>query len=389
MLPRIGIQWVASAERMLEGFSSDRDAHDYLWDVRRLALTAISSWILLFMSVSSAGQVLASPESMVWVENSKQFIISNAASGRLIAWDGQEQYEYFGDEAMGSHGLVTVEGVLYACYRNELIGYDLDSGSEVDRLKLESARFLNGLTSDDEGHLFVTDFSKREIYRIELSKEGMTDSRSLTSLNRIPNGIHFKDGLLQVLTWGRNADILFLEPESGTVVETIETEVDNLEGIYEDAEGHVLITSWTPPGVYRLEKEGLIPADDIRLDHLKPTGLAESAQGELFILGSDKERMGFPSRKAKKDRIPGIQFQAFPNPMVVNSLLSYGLNEDGQVSIDLYDAKGVLMATLYNGNQNAGEHQFIIRRTGLASGLYFVHIQTPERQETVPLTMVD
>lgn len=326
---------------------------------------------------------------MVWDNLNNQFIISNAASGQLLTWDGEEEYGFFGADAQGSHGLQIVDGILYACYRNQIIAYDLERGLEFDRLELESARFLNGLTADDEGHLFATDFSKREVYQVNLSNEGITDAQLVTSLGRIPNGIHFKDDLLCVLTWGRNADILFIEPSTGSVVEAMQTEVDNLEGIYEDADGDVLVTSWTPPGVYRLEGDRLVPADDIRLDHLKPTGLAESGKGELFILGSDKERMGFPSRRSKKDRIPGIQFQAFPNPMVVNSLLSYGMAEDGQVSIDLYDSKGVLMATLYNGNQNAGEHQFIIRRTGLASGLYFVHIQTPQRQETVPLTMVD
>lgn len=75
--------------------------------------------------------------------------------------------------------------------------------------------------------------------------------------------------------------------------------------------------------------------------------------------------------------IERIAAAAYPNPYARQTTLSYGLPQPAQVCISLYNIVGEQIATLYQGQQNAGRHTQRIdtQSLGLAKGMYFAHIQ--------------
>jgi hypothetical protein len=65
--------------------------------------------------------------------------------------------------------------------------------------------------------------------------------------------------------------------------------------------------------------------------------------------------------------------------------LSYSLSETGHVKITMFDAAGRLVKSIVDREQTAGEYTLAINNSGLAAGIYFVRVETP--QGTVSKTM--
>ena len=70
-----------------------------------------------------------------------------------------------------------------------------------------------------------------------------------------------------------------------------------------------------------------------------------------------------------------INFNMYPNPTEGNTTISFNLSENKETDISVYDVVGKKIANVYNGNLNAGEHQYSIAdKTKLASGIYFIKL---------------
>ncbi|MBU1937457.1 S8 family peptidase [bacterium] len=67
----------------------------------------------------------------------------------------------------------------------------------------------------------------------------------------------------------------------------------------------------------------------------------------------------------------------YPNPFNPTTTISYDVRTPGQVTLKVYDIMGRLATTLYDGNAQIGRHQVQFDGSGLASGIYFVHMTAP------------
>jgi len=67
--------------------------------------------------------------------------------------------------------------------------------------------------------------------------------------------------------------------------------------------------------------------------------------------------------------------QNFPNPFNASTTISYNLKEPSYISIDVYDALGRNIETLFEGTQGRGEHSVTWNASNVSSGTYFYRIQ--------------
>lgn len=76
----------------------------------------------------------------------------------------------------------------------------------------------------------------------------------------------------------------------------------------------------------------------------------------------------------------GIQhFEVFPNPVQENTIVSFSLEEQQHVSLQLFDMTGREVINMFDGDLTAGEHEFPVQvAEQLNSGLYFVRLTTAE-----------
>ena len=67
-------------------------------------------------------------------------------------------------------------------------------------------------------------------------------------------------------------------------------------------------------------------------------------------------------------------YQNYPNPFNAGTTIRYRLPRPGFVSLKIYDLSGREVATLLDGNQEAGVHEIHWRPGELASGVYWYRI---------------
>jgi len=67
---------------------------------------------------------------------------------------------------------------------------------------------------------------------------------------------------------------------------------------------------------------------------------------------------------------------SYPNPFNNTTSVSYQLNQAGEMKLAVYNAKGEMVKTIFNGQRNAGIYQSTFNADGLNSGLYFYRLTT-------------
>lgn len=80
--------------------------------------------------------------------------------------------------------------------------------------------------------------------------------------------------------------------------------------------------------------------------------------------------------------------QNYPNPFNSLTRLTYGMPEDGTVSIALYDISGRFVTTLVTGAASAGTHSIAIDSRRLVSGVYLVQMESRNFKTTRKLILI-
>ena len=78
----------------------------------------------------------------------------------------------------------------------------------------------------------------------------------------------------------------------------------------------------------------------------------------------------------------------YPNPLRGVSTIEFELMRGEQVSINVFDVAGRRVAALLNETRPAGQNSVQFDTTGLASGIYFVRMQTPSWSAARKITIV-
>ncbi|TVR34858.1 MAG: T9SS C-terminal target domain-containing protein [Balneolaceae bacterium] len=81
-------------------------------------------------------------------------------------------------------------------------------------------------------------------------------------------------------------------------------------------------------------------------------------------------------------------YQNYPNPFNTNTQITYTLPEVMEISLVVYNMTGQRVATLVDGQQNAGEHSTTFDASNLASGIYIYRLTAGSFVETKKMVFV-
>ena len=215
--------------------------------ILKLAMLAI----LISPSIG-VGQTLSNPESVEFHARLNRTLISSTNNGTLVARDSAGNFSLFSSAPTSPYGIELLAGTLFVLDSGRVKGYDIDSEAEVMNLQLTGAAFLNGITSNGVDTLYVSDFSAKNLYIIDVANlAAPIQSAPISTGSSTPNGLIFDRVGQRVLvaTWGSNAKILSLDLTPGATPGTlINTTLGNIDGIALDCNGAIVVAAWSTCG---------------------------------------------------------------------------------------------------------------------------------------------
>jgi hypothetical protein len=94
------------------------------------------------------------------------------------------------------------------------------------------------------------------------------------------------------------------------------------------------------------------------------------------------------SGKLCRAPVQAITFSVYPNPFNSNTRIQYSLTEKSRITLQMIDVLGRVVRNLVSGDVEGGEHVFCIDAHDLASGPYFVRLQSGARIATKSILLI-
>lgn len=200
-----------------------------------------------------AAQTLSEPESIEYHARANRYLISNKSGVGILARDAAGVLTTFTSDPSAPYGIELLAGTLFVLdFSGRVKGYDIDTATPVMNLALTGASFLNGITSNGVDTLYISDFSGKKIYTVDVSDlAAPVQSAPVSTGAATPNGLVFDAAAnrLLIATWGNAAKILSLDLVPGaTPTALINTTLSNIDGIALDCNGAIHVAAWSSCG---------------------------------------------------------------------------------------------------------------------------------------------
>lgn len=160
-------------------------------------------------------------------------------------------------------GLALHNGKLYTSDIDELVVIDVASGKVTQRFPAKGAKFLNDVTVDSEGRVYVSDMAADSIWRLEGDEfSKWLEDEELTA----PNGLYAIDDKLMVAAWGEMTDGFNTEVPGHLLSVSLNDKqissvgpghpIGNLDGLEPVGDGSYLATDWMEGNLMRIDADG-------------------------------------------------------------------------------------------------------------------------------------
>jgi hypothetical protein len=201
--------------------------------------------LFLLISYVVAAQSYAGPESVEFDYANNRWLVSNTQTHQVIARDSAGGLSIFATGlGSGPYGIEIVGDTLFCCSGASIKGFLLSDGSQVFNINI-GASFLNGITHDDAGNLIATDYSAKEIFKINIASQ--ISSSIATGLSIPPNGIIFDEynNRCVFVNWGSSAPIKAIDLATNAITTLATTTLGSCDGIARDGNGNYYVSTWS------------------------------------------------------------------------------------------------------------------------------------------------
>jgi hypothetical protein len=212
----------------------------------------VTFFLLLTFSFSySFAQSYSAPESVEYdAANNRYLVACNGSTNSIQQVVPGNAPTLFTSNVSGPYGIEILGSKLWVCDGGRIKSYNLSNAALVDNINVNGT-FLNGITSDGDHFLFVSDYSAKKIYRVNANTGAFYTMVANTVTS--PNGLWYDGANNRVLfvNWGSNAPVKAISLADSSVTTVVTTSQTNCDGIGRDAAGNYYISSWNPQAVYK------------------------------------------------------------------------------------------------------------------------------------------
>lgn len=300
--------------------------------------------LLFLIPVAVFSQVFSGPESVEYDASGNRWFVGQKNSGQIHIYSplSGTLLPFASGLPAGPHGLEILGNVIYACSGSSVRGYNINTGNLVFNLNL-GATFLNGITSDGNNFLFVTDFTAKRIYRVNTSTQ--TANIMVSGMAKTPNGIIY-DGpgnRCVFVTWGTAAPIQAMALSDSTITTLTNTTLNNLDGITRDASGNWYVTAWSNNSLMRFDPGFSQAPVNVMSGLSSPADIDISANGDSIGIpnsGNANNVVFYTLPTVSVHQyLSDPDFQIFPNPGdgIINFSTYFGSHPN---KLEIFDATG-------------------------------------------------
>jgi len=340
----------------------------------------IAALSFFVFSLSAFGQtsLFTNIEAVDYDPGSGRFFISNGNS--LVQKMPDGTYSLFGS-AQATHGMEVMDGKLFAIKGGQVRAYDLETAEQLMNLTVPGAQFMNGMASDGAGRIWVSDFTGKKIYEINVSDvANPVLSTVVANTVSTPNGLVY-DGAndrLLMANWGSMSAIKGISLTDYSILTLHSTGLSNVDGIALDNLGRVYVSSWQPQRVTRFSDNYTVTESIITTGLGNPADICYAlAVDTLAVPNSSTNTViyfGITSVSVEEEMTEEAVLDIFPNPAADHATVRLRMPESGLLRIDLLDASGKLVKVLANETVPAGGVQVPFLLHDVARGSYLVRV---------------
>lgn len=210
-----------------------------------------AAFLPLAFAGAATAQSLSGPESVEFHPRSGRHLVSNTSGGEVLWRTADGTLSTFTSAPTSPYGVEFLRGTVFVLDSGFVRGYDVDTAASVMNLAIAGASFLNGIASDGDHTLYITDFSAKKLLKVDVGNLAAPVQTPLQTLTPTPNGVVYDkaNNRLLIATWGTGR-VLSYDIAANTAPTTLITATgySNIDGITLDCNGNIHIAAWSCPG---------------------------------------------------------------------------------------------------------------------------------------------
>lgn len=240
--------------------------------------------MVIGLTIYSKAQSFVNPESIVYDTNTGHYFVSNIGNNTIVKVDKAGNITDFVTSGLNQPKGVLITGDTLVSANNTAIhGYSIHDASLLFKYSVTGAQFMNDITADGAGNIYISDMNKKVIFKMNLSSGTYEE---LVSTTAQPNGVLFnaENNTVLICYWGGNAKIQLLDLSDNSLTDLVKTKVSNLDGLARDNCGNIYVSSWGANAVLVFEPTFENPPTKISLSHNGPADISIEANRQLLLI---------------------------------------------------------------------------------------------------------
>lgn len=329
------------------------------------------------------------PESVAFDHQHNRYLVSCIHADAIIAMDKTtHEQEFFVEGINSPMGNCIYNGVLYVSVQQTLKGYSLETKEEVLSIDIPCTQHLDGMTTDNNGFLYVINTGGK-IHRVNLLTEEVICIVESGLTNAIQDCIFDPaNNRLLAVGWAPSAPVQAINLETFELSTATTTPFGYYDGITIDLIGNVYLASHVIPGKIIRYDADFNGYEIISEGHSDPAGLDYNTYDNILAIPNfSGDKVDFIELEVTGDNWIQPEYdpiKIYPNPNNGKFMLKLEIPLGNDILISLMNNTGkkVLDKKGNCGGLNSA-HSFDL--SYYPKGLYFLQIDIDGSPQTKKL----
>ncbi|MEZ5360331.1 MAG: FG-GAP-like repeat-containing protein [Candidatus Zixiibacteriota bacterium] len=253
----------------------------------RLTVRLLYVCLLLISGLTQTGSAqdyLNNPESVVYDATYNRYLISNTGNGDIIQITDAGDTSVFITPSTSCRGILIIGGAFFVVGDHGVSMHALATGGTAWTLAIPGMQFLNDITTDGAGYLYITDWERDWIYKVKISDHSY--STFVSSGLSYPNGIAYDsdNNRLLLVSSANHVPIQAVSLADSTVSTVIDPGFYGLDGIVKDDEGNWYVSEWPTNSIFRFEPSFSEPPVVVSSGHDGPADICFNSEHDILAV---------------------------------------------------------------------------------------------------------